>query len=98
MNNLPEMTWVPADAVPGIYGNVHIGVPAHVSSEFGTGDGQGPVLAAKIDGSGKAGLCKARDAAVWCKVPVHARFDRESMRTLNRRDSKLPRNGFIFGF
>lgn len=63
----PGWDYQPLDGIPGVLGNVRA-EPVFAGAEFGPADGQGTVVAGAIAGAGKpAGICKARNGAVWCK-------------------------------
>ena len=83
----PGHNYQPLDAIPGVLGNIQAQVKP-VSAEFGPEDGQGAVVAGAIAGAGKpAGVCKARDGAVWCKnSDGHGGFS-EAAQWLAVRDS-----------
>jgi hypothetical protein len=63
-----RFTFAPMDAVPGLLGRIRTSGPQHASAEFGTDDGDGPVVYADITGDGRADACKARGQSVWCMV------------------------------
>jgi len=63
-----EYTFAPIDAIPGLLGNIQTRKPELVSAEFGSGDGDGPVLYGDLNGDGRADACKARGSGVWCML------------------------------
>jgi FG-GAP-like repeat/Polysaccharide deacetylase len=83
-------TFAPLDGLPGMLGNIQTSVPEQISTEFGTNDGQGRVVAGNITGNekGAASFCKAVDTAVRCII----RFaPRSNATTTNARSfSSIP--------
>ena len=70
INNVPAgFTFAPIDGIPGLLGNIRTTEPEMISSEFGTNDGQGRVVAGSLAGNGKASFCKARNSSVYCLAP-----------------------------
>jgi hypothetical protein len=62
------MQFVAPDAVPGLLGNVRATGFTKVSSEFGSNNGEGPVVFADITGNGLADACKAFGHTIRCMM------------------------------
>ena len=67
IDNVPAgFTFAPLDGIPGLLGNVQTTAPESITQEFGSGDGQGRIVAGRIAGGKKQEVCKARGGSVRC--------------------------------
>ncbi|HEX3744698.1 MAG TPA: FG-GAP-like repeat-containing protein [Bryobacteraceae bacterium] len=67
IDNVPAgFTFAPLDGIPGLLGNMHTTRPEQIGREFGSGDGQGRVVAGRVTGARRQEVCKARELSVRC--------------------------------